>query len=116
MILVPLLLAVAIVPAGNSFECTPIAVWDGDGPVWCAEGPHLRLAGIAAREIDGTCRDNQPCPAADAVQARDALAGLLGRRVGVSSDGHVLIRGQKPALRFYGLRRRHEDGRMVYHC
>jgi hypothetical protein len=73
MIFAPLLLAVAIVPAGVDFTCTPIAVWDGDGPVSCAEGPRLRLAWIAAREIDGTCRDNQPCPAADAVQARDAL-------------------------------------------
>lgn len=30
-----------IVPAGRTFQCTPGAVWDGDGPVWCAEGPKV---------------------------------------------------------------------------
>lgn len=44
----------SVVPHGEAFECTPVAVWDGDGPIWCAEGPRLRLAGIAARELDGT--------------------------------------------------------------
>jgi endonuclease YncB( thermonuclease family) len=54
--------AVEIVGAGKSFKCTPVAVWDGDGPIWCAEGPRIRISGVAAREIDGTCRANQPCP------------------------------------------------------
>ena len=40
-----LLLAVTVVPAGEEFTCTPTRVWDGDGPVWCAEGPRIRLAG-----------------------------------------------------------------------
>lgn len=52
------ILAASIVAAGQTFTCTPTHVWDGDGPVWCAEGPHLRIAGIAAREMDGTCRSN----------------------------------------------------------
>ena len=65
---IALLLAVAVVPAGQSFQCTPVAVWDGDGPIWCAEGPHIRLSGIAAREIDGSCRPGHPCPNADALQ------------------------------------------------
>lgn len=43
------LLAASIVASGQTFTCTPTHVWDGDGPVWCAEGPHLRIAGIAAR-------------------------------------------------------------------
>ena len=60
------LLAASIVASGQTFTCTPTHVWDGDGPVWCAEGPHLRIAGIAAREMDGTCRTNQPCPNATA--------------------------------------------------
>ena len=59
-----LLLAVSVVPADEEFTCTPTRVWDGDGPVWCAEGPRIRLAGIAAREIDDSCRANQPCPTA----------------------------------------------------
>ena len=40
------LLAASIVPAGEAFTCTPEAVWDGDGPVWCEEGPRLRIAGM----------------------------------------------------------------------
>ncbi len=40
-----LLLAASIVPAGQTFDCTLTAVWDGDGPIWCAEGPHIRLSG-----------------------------------------------------------------------
>jgi endonuclease YncB( thermonuclease family) len=91
-----LLVLAAVVPAGQTFTCTPTRVWDGDGPVWCAEGPRVRLAGIAAREIDGTCRDGQPCPAADAVEARDALVGLIGVATGRSPTGHVLVTG--PAM------------------
>lgn len=90
----PLLLAaVQVVPSGHAFACTPTRVWDGDGPVWCAEGPRLRIAGVAAREHDGTCRSNQPCPAATAQASRDALVQLLGRSAGRSRQGHVLVRG-----------------------
>lgn len=89
-----LLAAAAVVPAGQTFECTPTRVWDGDGPIWCAEGPHVRLSGIAAREMDGTCNTNQPCPNATAVEARDALAGLVGRVTGRSAEGHILVSGR----------------------
>ncbi|MEO6152754.1 MAG: hypothetical protein ABIT09_08670 [Croceibacterium sp.] len=85
--------ALLIVPSGQTFACTPTAVWDGDGPVWCAEGPRIRIAGIAAREIGGSCRNNQPCPDATAEQARDALVNLVGERAGVGREGHVLVRG-----------------------
>ena len=81
------------VEAGTAFRCTPVRVWDGDGPLWCAEGPRLRLAGIAAREIDESCRDNQPCPAASGAAARDALVGLVGTAVGTSPQGHVMVEG-----------------------
>jgi endonuclease YncB( thermonuclease family) len=100
-----LLLAIAaptVVPSGKVFTCTPTRVWDGDGPVWCAEGPRLRLAGIAAREMDGSCRPNQPCPRASAVQARDALVRLLGTSSGTSREGHVLIRGAALTCRSLG--------------
>jgi endonuclease YncB( thermonuclease family) len=86
-----MLLLAPILAAGQAFTCTPVRVWDGDGPVWCAEGPRLRLAGIAAREMDGSCRPNQPCPAASAEAARDGLVRLLGRAVGRSPEGHVLV-------------------------
>ena len=92
-----LVAAVVIVPAGQTFTCTPTRVWDGDGPVWCAEGPRIRLSGIAAREADGTCRRNQPCPEASAQASRDALVQLVGEPIGQSRYGHVLVRG--PAMR-----------------
>ena len=88
--------AVAIVPAGETFACTPTHVWDGDGPIWCAEGARVRVSGIAAREIDGSCRTNQPCPDANAEDARDYLVSLVGKPVGSSEHGHVLVRG--PAM------------------
>ena len=85
--------SVPIVPAGETFACTPTAVWDGDGPVWCAEGPRVRLAGIAAREADGSCIANQPCPDATAEQARDTLAALIG----TPGDFSTHAEAQRPA-------------------
>lgn len=81
-----------IVPAGETFTCTPTAVWDGDGPIWCAEGPKVRIAGVAAREMDGSCRDNQPCPAVSATEARDRLVRLLGGARGKLGTGHIKVR------------------------
>ena len=81
-----------IVAFGTQFTCTPTKVWDGDGPIWCAEGPKVRLAAIAAREIDETCKSNQPCPAAGGHAARDYLVGLLGGSKGVARTGHILVR------------------------
>lgn len=87
------LLAVAVIPAGHSFLCTPTRVWDGDGPVWCTEGPRIRLSGIAAKELDGTCSDGHPCPDTDAISARDALVRLIGTPIGQTREGHILVRG-----------------------
>ncbi|HEY0027876.1 MAG TPA: hypothetical protein VGC35_08405 [Allosphingosinicella sp.] len=92
----------AIVETGESFACTPTKVWDGDGPIHCAEGPRIRLSGIAARETDGTCRPGHPCPAASAEQARDTLAGLLGRTIGTAPQGHLLIAGPVLTCRSVG--------------
>jgi endonuclease YncB( thermonuclease family) len=85
-----------IVAEGERFTCTPTRVWDGDGPVWCAEGPRIRLSGIATREMDGSCRSNQPCPAASAEAARDYLARLLGSPAGADARGHILLAGAAP--------------------
>jgi hypothetical protein len=90
------LLAVAVVQGGQSFTCTPIRVWDGDGPIWCREGPRIRLAGIAAREIDGSCRTGHPCPRASGIVARDTLVRLLGGAKGRSATGHILVTGPRP--------------------
>lgn len=87
------LLTATFVPAGQSFQCTPTRVWDGDGPIWCAEGPRIRLSGVAARELDGTCKTGHPCPDASAEKARDALVRLIGKPTGQSRDGHILVRG-----------------------
>lgn len=57
----------------------------------------MRLAGIAAREIDGSCRGNQPCPDASGEEARDALVRLLGKPIGRSERGHILVVG--PAMK-----------------
>lgn len=97
LFVVALLAQAAVVPEGQAFVCTPTRVWDGDGPVWCREGPRLRLSGIAARESDGTCNSNQPCPRASATQARDTLVSLIGRPVGKSPHGHILVSG--PTMR-----------------
>jgi endonuclease YncB( thermonuclease family) len=96
------LLAASVVAAGQTFTCTPTHVWDGDGPVWCEEGPRLRIAGIAAREIEGTCRTNQPCPQSSAIEARDALVQILGGARGTASTGHVLVSGPKLTCRSEG--------------
>ena len=91
-----LLLASAVAP-GATFTCTPVAVWDGDGPIWCAEGPRVRLAGIAAREIDGSCKPEHPCPGASGIAARDTLVQLLGGPKGRMASGHILV--SAPTLR-----------------
>ena len=85
-----------VIPAGTRFQCTPTAVCDGDGPIWCREGPKLRIAGVAAREIDGTCKATQPCPSVSGVEARDRLVRLFGGARGRRSEGHVLVRS--PAM------------------
>lgn len=90
------LLLMSAVPAGEQFTCTPVAVWDGDGPIWCEEGPRIRLSGIAARELDGTCRSGHPCPTADPVEARDALVRLVGDPTGTGRYGHITVQG--PAM------------------
>src|SRR5687767_8576441 len=92
-----LLLLVPIVAAGTAFTCTPTRVWDGDGPIWCAEGPRIRLEGIAARELDNRCRPGHPCPTASGEAARDRLVTLLGGPRGKTSSGHIVVVG--PALR-----------------
>jgi endonuclease YncB( thermonuclease family) len=93
---------VPIVPQSERFTCTPTAVWDGDGPIWCAEGPHVRLQGIAAREIDGSCRAGQPCPAVSGIVARDALVRLLGGARGSLASGHVRVAGPSLTCQSFG--------------
>ena len=90
-----LALAAGIVAPGTTFTCTPVAVWDGDGPIWCAEGPRIRLEGIAAGEMDETCRPGHPCPRASGRAARDHLVALLGGARGTLRTGHIAVRGPR---------------------
>jgi endonuclease YncB( thermonuclease family) len=91
-----------VITSGQTFTCTPTAVWDGDGPVWCAEGPRIRIAGVAAREIDGTCNRNQPCPSVGGVEARDRLVRLFGGAKGTLGTGHIVVRSAPMACRSDG--------------
>lgn len=97
LLLLALTATIPILHAGEAFSCTPTHVWDGDGPIWCAEGPRIRLAGIAAREIDESCRKGQPCPKTSGRRARDRLVAFLGGARGKSPKGHILVAG--PAMR-----------------
>lgn len=86
---------IQIIPAGENFACKPHRVWDGDGPIWCEEGPRVRLAGISARELDGSCSPGHPCPDMGGEQARDTLASLLGEVVDKANKGHLVIEGAR---------------------
>lgn len=93
---------VPVISAGLTFYCTPSTVWDGDGPVWCAEGPRIRIAGVAARELDGTCRNKQPCPSMSGLQARDRLVRLLGGPRGTLPTGHIKVRASRMTCKSVG--------------
>lgn len=86
-----------IIAAGTTFICTPIAVRNGDGPIWCAEGPKIGVAGISARQVDGSCRPGPPCPEAGSQAARDILVSLLSDRIlfddSIDPAGYVRITG-----------------------
>jgi endonuclease YncB( thermonuclease family) len=57
-------------------------VHDGDGPIYCAEGPKIRLTAVAARELDESCSPGHPCPDASGAEAKAELTRL--------ASGHVL--------------------------
>lgn len=92
----------SVVASGLSFTCTPTHVWDGDGPIWCAEGPKIRISGIAAREINGSCKPHHPCPKASGKAARDHLVKLLGGSKGVAPTHHILVRSKPMRCRSSG--------------
>jgi endonuclease YncB( thermonuclease family) len=92
----------AVVATGQTFTCTPTAVWDGDGPIWCAEGPRIRIAGVASREIDESCKPTQPCPSVSGREARDRLVVLFGGRKGILATGHIKVRSEPLKCRSEG--------------
>jgi endonuclease YncB( thermonuclease family) len=62
---------------GTIFICKVTGVHDGDGPIYCESGVKVRLTAIAARELDGTCTMDHPCPIATAEAATVALQKLV---------------------------------------
>ncbi|MDB5668600.1 MAG: hypothetical protein JWL74_1550 [Alphaproteobacteria bacterium] len=68
--------------AGNDFPCTVQSVYDGDGPINCAETDtagkrvRVRLRGIEAREADNSCRYEDLCPEASGAEAKAHLTRL----------------------------------------
>lgn len=74
------------VPA-DRFTCDVARVTDGD-TFRCATGVRVRLHAVAARELDGTCGANHPCPAASGAAARAELERLIaGRAVNCARTG-----------------------------
>lgn len=82
--------AARVVAERAMFTCTVASITDGD-TLRCreleADGKQIRvrLSGIAARERDGSCSANHPCPAASADAATAELTRLTG-------DGPLLCR------------------------
>jgi endonuclease YncB( thermonuclease family) len=78
--------------AGKQFPCTVQSVYDGDGPINCAEVDaegkqvSLRLRGIEAREPDNSCQ-TEVCPPLSGEQAKAALTRLAVGRLQCLSYG-----------------------------
>lgn len=77
------------------FRCTVASITDGD-TLRCAEleadGKQIRvrLSGIAARERDGSCSPNHPCPAATPEEAAGTLALIAeGQALDCSDEGRT---------------------------
>lgn len=50
-----------LMAASAPFSCTVIHVHDGDGPLWCANGTKVRIAGVQAPDYQSA----EPCRRAD---------------------------------------------------
>jgi endonuclease YncB( thermonuclease family) len=80
-----LLAALAMVAAGQTFDCRVASVHDGD-TMRCADGTRVRLQGIDANELNGSCHIS--CARLSASAARDRLSGLaLGNPAQCLSTG-----------------------------
>ncbi len=78
--------------AGKIFSCTVLSVYDGDGPINCAEidgegkPVMVRLRGIEAREADNSCQA-EICPDATGAEAKAHLTSLAVGRLQCESFG-----------------------------
>ena len=79
--------------SGSHFPCTVQSVYDGDGPINCAETDvagkqvRVRLRGIEAREADNSCRYDNLCPEASGAEAKAQLTRLAVGRLECTSFG-----------------------------
>ncbi len=64
-----------------AFICLAIALHDVDGPIHCQDGTKIRLQGIGALEMDGTCRRKQPCVYGDPFEQRRRMAKAMGATI-----------------------------------
>lgn len=65
-----------------AFSCTVTRVHDGDGPLWCANGVKIRVAGIQAPDFEDTApcrkrRANSTCSNVDAERSRVVVERLI---------------------------------------
>lgn len=60
--------------------CEVVSVYDADGPIRCRNGVKIRVAGVNAREVDGTCRSNALCPVMRHEQAKPIAERLVLRK------------------------------------
>lgn len=80
------------IESGRQFHCTVRSVYDGDGPINCAESDtkgqpvSVRLRGIEAREADNSCQADT-CPKASGAEAKAALMKLAVGRLMCTSYG-----------------------------
>lgn len=66
---------------GVALICLAIALHDVDGPIHCADGTKIRVQGIGATEMDGTCRPNQPCVPGDPFEQRRRMVKVMGATI-----------------------------------
>lgn len=67
------LLFAAVAAAPAAFPCTVFRVHDGDGPLWCRQGPKIRVAGIQAPDFESAT----PCRASRRTVERLVLNKML---------------------------------------
>jgi endonuclease YncB( thermonuclease family) len=90
----------------DRFSCAVVSITDGDTLRCFEEGPdgrpiRVRLSGISAREADGSCSPEHPCPDASAEAAMAELSRLatgqvLGCREVGRSYGRVAAFCRRP--------------------
>lgn len=82
----------------RTFTCTVAAVHDGDTLRCFERGPdgrqlRVRISGIDARELDGSCAPGHPCAAAPPEAATAALERLTsGQRLQCTFEGYTYRR------------------------